>query len=234
MRHIGPSIAIAALSLTFAANAQALTSAQYDASNAIASHGLWLGGDTNLGHRYSISSGQFSIDAGTATANLALSVYSETLDNAGFEIDVSFSYVCSGIDAGLPGCGDFTVPQDDGLVDTTLADQQRWEFFELDGGTFSGTGALAGLELAISQRPGDGSKPFRIGEGANYFDWDFGGSGWFSFLLVANPTGLSLGADSGNGDFNLDLTPPAAVPVPAGIWLLLSALGAVGVSRKRA
>ncbi len=232
MRHIGASILIAALGLTLGANAQALTSAEYDASNAIASHGLWFGGDTDLEHRYSISSGLFSIDAQSETANLALSVYSEALDNAGFDIEVSFSYVCAGIDAGLPGCGNFAIPQDDGLVDTTLADQERWEFFQLDSGTFSGTGAFAGLELAISQRPSDGSKPFRVGEGANYFDWDFGGSGWFSFVVVSNPNGLRLG-DSGNGDFNLDLTPPAAVPVPAGIWLLLSALGAVGVSRKR-
>ncbi len=209
--------------------AQALTSATYDVSNATNTHGLWLAGDAGLGNYFSITSGLFTVDAGTGTALLQMSASSSSLAGAGFDVDVQFDYLCAGSQVGQAGCDSFELPQIDGNVDTDADDQADWEFFLINNGTLTGTGALDGLLISINTRPDDGSKPFRFGEGANWFDWDFGASGWFNFEVVVNNSGYSV--HNSRGDLNLDLTP---VPVPAGVWLLLSGLAGLGVTRKKA
>ena len=145
--------------------------------------------------------------------------------------------------APIMGGGAATGPQFDGLTAAEAQDRvDMWNFYTIDSATLTGVmGSLVdGLVLTLTDKT-DGNHLPQLGLGANAFDQDnLGFSAWFNWVSNqgADATyGDYTFAGSGNGDFNMDVNNGgvldiAPVPLPAGMWLMLGGLGALGAVRR--
>lgn len=217
-----------------ASAALAVPVGSWDAYDAKKSHGIWFNKKLKYNGKkdrtFNIQAGtMFTVDA-TGAAYLTGSAYSSKL-GGGFNFNVGFNWLCNGVSAQAGTCGPVQANQTSfGGVSVPLAQQASWDFFEMAGPqTLTGFGNLSGLDITITQYPGDGSKPFRIGEGANWFDLNqYGGSGWFSVSSILNNSNAKTNGVS-RGDFNLDLV---AVPEPSTVFLMGLGLVGVGLTRR--
>ncbi|MEM9845253.1 MAG: VPLPA-CTERM sorting domain-containing protein, partial [Pseudomonadota bacterium] len=88
-----------------------------------------------------------------------------------------------------------------------------------------------GVELSLSVKPGDGSMPFQLGSYADdKGNAGLGGSSWFYWTVSSGENDPDLKNKNGHGDINVQLQP---VPLPAGSLLLITALGACAIARRR-
>ena len=229
------SAAAIALNLSQVSLAAPINLGEYDVRNASNNHGLWLNsrvsheGVENNNNYFSLQSSTFSVfeNEGDYFANLTGSVYDEDLQG-GFTFSVDMAYRCSGVVA----CGlDYQLT---GNVADTV-DQEQWDFYDFVDNDIAGaetvligTGSLAGMTVGISQRPTDGSKPFRFGTGADWYNINLlGGSGWFNINYVdGTPDDVIFKAK--RGDFNV-----RKVAEPGTLALLSIGLIALGIRRKQ-
>lgn len=237
----------ATLLLTFAAfSANAATT--YVATEAIADsyakfsdgHALWLPGlaDDNkwligpTGATFTLE------DSGGAT-------FTGSLQNQGNSaLAGTFSFIFSAAAeingrSGEPKKELIDLAYTDGSVDT-----DTWQYFDLDSGSFTGSGSASDLSLSFMQMP-DPNRPNipagedwrgQFGIGANGKNVGLGFSSWLTWSAVVGAGCTVCGSENlfdgetGRGDINIDLAP---VPVPAAFWLFGSALiGFIGMSRR--
>lgn len=241
--------AFVAVSLCIAGTASATPVPAYDQSyegifninNAYPHHGLYLpgltaglGGDT----RWGVTGGEATYVSNTLT--LEGSAVNKTASNLSLDFNFSLNEKVGYV--GTAYCGQSGGSGCSSTAAADVAAREEIKFFDLATATLKGTAGtdLEGLLIELTVKPGDGSKPPQFGYGANWLNMAFGYSNWFYYDVVkqANDPNFAVTANSWGGDINLTFTgsdsqlPP--VPLPAGLPLLLGALGVMGiVGRKR-
>jgi opacity protein-like surface antigen len=217
---------------------------EWTATSAVGSgsdHSLWIstGLGNGVGKDFDFVPGgafrMFDDGTGTLTGNV------ESQNNAGSGFAVSFDY-----DSDFSG-NTVTNPvfkSENGSVET--ADTF---YMDMEGGSLTGFGLLAGLNLNVSRMPADGRFATQIGSGtatengANNKNNEFGLANWFFITIDGTPTcaicsnnsvlaSLSSKFGGVQGDINLNLT-PSPVPLPASGLLLLAAAGGLTGLRRR-
>ncbi|MEM9291362.1 MAG: SdrD B-like domain-containing protein [Acidobacteriota bacterium] len=141
---------------------------------------------------------------------------------AQFRVDVTYSGRTS-----IPGEGSpyLKMTSNAYAVNGGPVNPSGWYYYTEMSGTLTGEGDLAGAVLSLSRR----GPAFQVGEGANEKNVNFGGSGWFNWTLVSQPTNGPHFPNSGNGDFNQDFgtCPKGPAPIcPVGIDWNVDANGA--------
>ncbi|MEL6789669.1 MAG: VPLPA-CTERM sorting domain-containing protein [Pseudomonadota bacterium] len=112
-------------------------------------------------------------------------------------------------------------------------DTGSFSFFDLEGGSFTGTGALAGVNFGVENRAGSMTFPLQFGEGANGKNGNLGASVWFSLFTdngCTNALCHELNAQNLIGDVNIDLQP---VPLPAAFLLFGTGLAGLSAMRRK-
>ncbi|WP_298839118.1 VPLPA-CTERM sorting domain-containing protein [uncultured Roseobacter sp.] len=121
-------------------------------------------------------------------------------------------------------------------------DPTAWDYFNLDKGTITGTGALAGYVWSLANNSGHQTQA-GINANALLLDDALGVSLWYDYTLVSAPVSdfaARVAApswsvrSSGKGDINADLIP---TPLPAAAWMLIAGvagLGAMGRKKRKA
>lgn len=227
-------IAALLIASPFAANAATIADGSYEALDYDGYHGIWsppLAGDTQP--HYSLSGSEFRVNGdaaklvGTATnaVDPALAFVFELEFARSSQSNLGYCQYDGNAD---PDC-DSAFTQN--LIATNQVDPSSWDFFELLGGTFTGTDLLAGVTYDISDK--SGHQP-QVGIGGNAIDTDdLGLSMWFTFMRTdGGPStigGYTL-LDQGGGDFNIDI---ASMPLPAAGWLLIAGLGGMFAMGRR-
>jgi hypothetical protein len=143
------------------------------------------------------SPGSFTI-RNDGTATLTGTLHSKSNPANGFTVTVSFSGYSTTPPAGSPKeeLSASAYVQNGGPVDPSA-----WVYYTSFTGTLTGTGSYAGAVIELTQT----GPAFQVGNGANGKNTGFGGSGWFNWNVVTQPTtGGSLQA-TGMGDINVDL-----------------------------
>lgn len=116
-------------------------------------------------------------------------------------------------------------------------DPSTWNYFDLTGGSLTGMGSFAGLDLNLEERPRNSVFPMQMGEGANGKNHNLGLAVWFFATAADSCDGHDLCENFAQryfgGDFNLNLS-PNAVPLPAGAVLFLTGVAGVAGMRGRA
>ena len=240
------SMTMAAALLAAGASAASAASIveEWTATSAIgagADHSLWIstGIGAGIGTDFDfVAGGAFKIfDDGTGT----LTGQVESQDSAGSGFAVSFDY-----DSDFSG-NTVTNPvfkSEHGSVETSDT-----FYMDMEGGSLTGFGLLAGLNLNVSRMPADGRFATQIGSGtatengANNKNNEFGMANWFFVTIDGTPTcavcsnnsaltSIASTAGGVQGDVNINLT-PSPVPLPASGLLLLAAAGGLTGLRRR-
>ena len=235
------------LSVGQSASAASMT-AMYEVSSAVGSgsdHSLWFSEglqpdntmSNHIGKDFDFLSGATMKMFDDGTARVEGEVVSQDHNNAGFMVDYQFGSVAS-----LP----FTPEWKESNGSKPGADAQ---LMDLVGGTLTGTGVLAGLNLSVTRMPVNGPYVTQIGTGidastpgGNIKNADLGMAVWFfthiqSATCVVCTTALQSNLAGENGDMNVNLRVlpvVAPVPVPASGLLGLAGLGAFAAVRRRA
>lgn len=115
------------------------------------------------------------------------------------------------------------------------SDTSEWDYFDFTSAVVTGVGELAGVILNLEIFPideeGKPAMPGQLGWGANDKDAGFGFSTWFSW--VEDEGSRDYAGRSGRGDANMQLAAsPSEVPLPLPALMLISGLGALGMTRK--
>ncbi|WP_300036310.1 VPLPA-CTERM sorting domain-containing protein [uncultured Roseobacter sp.] len=138
------------------------------------------------------------------------------------------------------GCDDDNTKE---LIAAGDLDPTAWDYFNLDMGTITGTGDLAGYAWALTNNSGHQTQ---AGASANalLLDGALGLSLWYDYTLISAPDqqASAFAAQSvpawsvrerGKGDINADLIP---TPLPAAAWMLIAGvagLGAMGRKKRK-
>jgi len=225
--------AVAVAIVTSGAASAATVTDQYEVTSAVGSgndHSLWistgLGGGIGTDFDFDPSGLMTLLSDGTA----ALTGKVVSQDNASAWFDVAFDYD-----------NDFLQSPNFKSENGSVATASTF-YRDMEGGTLTGGGILAGLILSVSRLPVDGYYATQIGEGtatnngANNKNNEFGMAGWFKISVDQATCSICAGnsviaaLDGKQGDVNVNLS---AVPVPAAGLLLVGALGALGGLRRR-
>lgn len=222
-------------SLMVAGSASAATT--YDATSAT-SHSFWFGNNPFGGSKswqfdtvgtfttYTMGTMSFASLTGTIQQN----------GNASNQMQVDAVFKLNGVGDGFRGSGRKCGSVGNDNVNGGCNGDDNWAYYSYDSVLLSGLGTLTGLTLELSDHT-NGNIPAQLGDGANDKNGLFGFSTWFDWEVTkAGNTGFQLGA-SGKGDINISLdnerNEPEPVPLPAGGVLLLTALGGLGLARRR-
>jgi hypothetical protein len=220
----------AAVSVAVAATLPAVTDpyqGNYDATSVNTGsnlHTIWLPNLVSDAYwQFTGGAGNFNYTGTTAT--LTGTIQNNSAASQKLDISMSFEFVgkgAAGVGTGGPKCGG------------SCTNAAFFDYFSMTSALLTGLDALTGLSLSATLRPADDSIRPQLGWGANDKDADeFGFSTWFFWNVETNTSGVNLLSLSGRGDVNLDLDIPSPVPLPAGGVLLFSALGGLGLMRRR-
>ena len=238
MRKSLTMLAAAMLGAGSAASAATLENGTYNLTDYDGDRGVWsfdiVGRHANK--LWSLSESFFTVDGDTATATGTATNLGDS--HLSFDFDLSFVRTHDP----NPGYCQFDgTPDADcdsafskSLIENGIVDPSSWDYFDLVAGQFEGRDTMEGLTYNIVDKSGHDPQ---AGIGANALETDdLGFSMWFTFMRtdhLGNHIGGYDFARHGKGDINADLH-PAPVPLPAGAALLLGALGAMGLARRKA
>jgi len=236
MRNKFIGVLAAAATVTTISGASAATlESSWTATSAIGSgadHSMWLshGLGNGIGKDFNFTNGLLNLfDDGTGT--LTATAVSQNNANAGFTVSVRY---------------DNTFLQTPKFKSENGSVATGDTFFrDMESGTLTGFGVLAGLDASLTRMPADGKYATQFGSGtatsngANNKNNQFGMANWFNFsidqancAICSNNSVLDgiINAGSVQGDFNLNLAP---VPLPASGWMLIAAAGGLAGMRRR-
>ncbi|MEM9796250.1 MAG: VPLPA-CTERM sorting domain-containing protein [Pseudomonadota bacterium] len=210
----------------FASMGSASTITTFDATSAVGSgadHSIWLSnGITNtIGREFDFRpAGRFAINS-DGTATLTGQVVSQDDGASGFT--VAFNYDSTFLQTPIFKSENGSTPGAD------------LRFYDMEGGTLTGYGALAGLNLSVARAPVDGTYATQVGTGANNKNGNLGMANWFKVFIDEANCLVCAGPDfrlrdGSQGDVNVDLV---ATPLPAGGLLVLTGIGAMAALRRR-
>src|SRR4051812_8725638 len=143
------------------------------------------------------SPGSFMVNS-DGTATLTGTLHSKSNPANGFTVTVTFSGYTTTATPDSPKKELFSSAyvENGGPIDPST-----WVYYTAFNGTLTGTGNYAGAVIQITNT----GPAFQVGKGANGKNGNFGGSGWYNWTVVSQPTsGGSLQA-TGQGDINVDL-----------------------------
>lgn len=186
-------------------------------------HALWLPG---IGTDFVFKSGNPGIftEKMDGTATLTGTVVSKSDSGKKFDVSVDFSLRTDMPPAGSPKkeLKPIAYIENGGPIDAST-----WHYYEMWGGTLLGLMDYAGAEIDFDRT----GPAFQVGVGANGKNLNLGGSGWFTWTVLSQPTLGSSLQTTGQGDWNVDFQP---VPEPSTYLLLGSGLiGIVAWQRRR-
>lgn len=182
----------------------------------------------------------FTVSNSGQDARLEGSVKNLVDTGLAFAFDLTFKLDTTGPNPGYcqfdgtpdPGCNN---AYSTNLINNNIVDPTEWTYYDIVTGAFTGSDKMAGLTYTVTDKTGGAHRP-QAGESANALViGNLGMSFWFNYFLDGGVEVTQNGytfRSSGDGDFNFDLN---EVPLPAGVWMLLAALGGLGIAgRKRA
>ncbi|MEM8981055.1 MAG: VPLPA-CTERM sorting domain-containing protein [Pseudomonadota bacterium] len=121
-------------------------------------------------------------------------------------------------------------------------DTSDWQYFDILSGSMTVSSTLESVTWALTDK--NPARPTQFGDGANAFDRgvnpnDLGLSAWYDLKQTTktgeDPNYSFIPSFSGSNlmhtDINLNVAP---VPLPAGLVLMIGALGATGLVRRKA
>ncbi|MEM9436370.1 MAG: VPLPA-CTERM sorting domain-containing protein [Pseudomonadota bacterium] len=245
MKLVRVCAAVAAIAVAGTASASSIPAVDgdyrgsYDLGNAFSTHGLWLPGF--------IGDDTWSIVGGSALYNNGLLDLQGSVEQTvgtttyGLDFNISVKEI-----VGLsqdPYCGGGTSPGECKTATQEMKD--NIVYFDMGGtgsmGMVTGTGSLAGLVMDLVMRPLP-DKPGQLGFGGNWRDLEFGYSNWLRWDVIQDANSVVAGGSKfygsgNNGDINLNFlansTTIDPVPLPAGLPLVLTVMGAFAWMRRR-
>ena len=233
------SLAAATVCLTATSAFAATMTERYEVTSAVGSradHSLWIqnGVTSTIRSDFDFApSGIYSVFSDGSSV-LSGTVVSQNDGGSGFDVSFDFSDTFPAhVSPGFKSENGSTHTSDLRLID-------------MIGGTLTGFGALAGLDLNVTRKPADYRFATQIGSagtsgiGPNNKNGDYGMAFWMMIDFASTCTVCDQDAFSSlqgrQGDINVSLTPTTTtipVPLPAGGLLLLSGFGAVVALRRR-
>jgi hypothetical protein len=159
-------------------------------------HAFWLPG-IGTDFVFTPSPGSFTIKS-DGTATLTGTLHSKSTPANGFTVTVTFNGYTTTAPAGSPKEELFASAyvQNGGSIDPST-----WFYYTSYTGTLTGTGNYAGAVIQLTNT----GPAFQIGKGANGKNGNFGGSGWYNWTVVSQPTSGGSLQTTGQGDINVDL-----------------------------
>lgn len=236
---------LTALALTVVSSSVQAANVTYDAvsynGNITSGHSLWFKGgvmSSTDNHYHFVPGGIFQTDEST-TGTLSGKIYSQVDLDSGSATPAGFDVLFNYNDQFVKSDGSSFTPVFKAEATNPLPPPNDPYYLFLSGGTLSGFGALAGLEMTVSEKGSFNNWATQIGLNANAKDNDYGMANWFMTTVTSLCTGC--GADYTNrldgkqGDVNVDLTGARLtdVPLPAAGWLLIAGLGGLAAAGRR-
>lgn len=237
MKSVRVTIVAALCALVAGSASAAQLTKKYTVTSAVGSgadHAIWIstGLGNGVGRDFDFApAGVFSLYS-DGTAKMSGHLVSQTNANAGFKLNFNWDNTFAG----------FTPKFKSENSSKEVLGQTFYR--DLEGGTLSGTGILAGLELTVTRKPATGPYATQIGpsngvnNGANNKNKNFGMATWFSINVtsancsICDNNSVIANLNGRQGDINADLA-VAPIPVPAAGFLLVGGLAALGGLRAK-
>ncbi len=197
-----PLLLVLFLSLPLAAFGQLMTQA-HTVEEAISdgysrghsNHALWLPG---ISRDFIFGSDSAFIEYSDGSAHLSGTVRSRSHGDRLFEVDV---WLGGRTEVAPPGSPKKELRSSAYVDRGGPVDPATWAYYTSLDGSLTGRGSFSGALVSLARR----GPALQVGYGANGKNIQYGAASWIDWQVIDHPDGDPFSADSGRGDFNLEL-----------------------------
>jgi hypothetical protein len=163
-------------------------------------HALWLPG---IGQDFVFLPGAQLVELADGTGRMIGVVARTSDDTQRFAVDVVLAGRVDPGEAGFPPAGSpkLELASSAYVGGGGPVDPASWHYYTLFDGTLTGLEKYAGALVQVTRR----GPAFQVGLGANGKNEDYGGSGWITALVLAQPAQGGPWTQQLTGDFNVDV-----------------------------